>query len=643
MLSSSDLERLITEKKLEIEKEKIALGLMPSLPHNNVEENKGNNTRTERIVNFLNGVLPERPVKPNEKLQENQQRTFTEFDEEIPPDLERYIRRCTGLPVMLKAGEYSPNNPLIRGERTTGDALLGLGEYERRRNTLRKLRQQQYREYLDQQAKLKQEAKEKAERERREREEKERAQEEEKEQERRQLEQENHSPIRRRASWNYGQDVSNGSSDTFRTKVDTGVQVNSLGRPLSVAVQTDDVELYAVPSNQQKLTQAERELSPRLAGEQKWTEDNWSQWKMQERRRSYGDFDERSASVVKKYNKDKLTADLRHSYMPSIFDAEAIQMRNLQAEKEAAERRQFYQQELKNQIMEQQRIREERKTREKMLEQAEMRRLEEQLRALKVAQQHETYRQINADESLREHATEYEKKRNALQKEIDEEKKTLMRATSQYQPFSRKIIQTSHSDKNPSKLPLYNQNKTNPQTKPPYSINIPDNSIFSKNYDVESYLRKNLNPSRESLMSNNLHKEAQNKVQMEDTNKNLTDYVKNDERNRNFKVEKALIHTQPKEKRDTKTDKEDTLPIPVLRHSPINIAKDINENTELSEAMQMVDCKWKVPAVQRNILKSLPNEEGKNVNILTQLGSIRRQLQLEQLKLDNMVPKDDGV
>lgn len=53
---------------------------------------------------------------------------------------------------MLKAGEFSPNNPLIRGERVTGicgDAFLGLGEYERRRNTLRKIRQAQYREFLD--------------------------------------------------------------------------------------------------------------------------------------------------------------------------------------------------------------------------------------------------------------------------------------------------------------------------------------------------------------------------------------------------------------------------------------------------------------------------------------------------------------
>lgn len=52
---------------------------------------------------------------------------------------------------MLKAGEFSPNNPLVRGAgaRAGGDALRGLGDYERRRNTLRKVRQEQYKEYLD--------------------------------------------------------------------------------------------------------------------------------------------------------------------------------------------------------------------------------------------------------------------------------------------------------------------------------------------------------------------------------------------------------------------------------------------------------------------------------------------------------------
>lgn len=82
---------------------------------------------------------------------------------------------------------------------------------------------------------------------------------------------------------------------------------------------------------------------------------------------------------------------------------------------------------------------------------------------------------------------------------------------------------------------------------------------------------------------------------------------------------------------------EDTLPIPVLRHSPKR--QIVEEKTsDLSEKMQMVDDKWRVPAVQKNILKSL-NDKGKNVSILTQLGSIRRQLQLEQLKLDKMMSK----
>ncbi|KPJ18599.1 hypothetical protein RR48_02835 [Papilio machaon] len=367
-----------------------------------------------------------------------------------------------------------------------------------------------------------------------------------------------------------------------------------------------------------------------------------------------------------------------------------------------------------------------------MLEEAEMRRLEEQLRALKSAQTHETYRQIDQNEYMKEHSSEYEKKRAKLQNEIEEEKRTLLRSMS-HKPVtnvSRDMTQTSQSEKT-SKLPFYYQNKNN---KPPYSINIPENSIFSQNYDIESYLRKNLNPSRESLMSNNLrelrvdnkmkhvkdnkntkdnyteHKYTrdsytenkttpenytenkntrQNYIENETTRENYTEnkirenytgnktrenyteikntrenyteskntrqnYIENgatrenytenktrenytDNKNNNIIIEKALIHTQPKR------TKEDTLPIPVLKHNPIKITNDINKNTELSKEMQIVDDKWKIPVVQKNILKILPKDDGKNINILTQLGSIRRQLQLEQLKLDNMIAKDDEV
>lgn len=319
---------------------------------------------------------------------------------------------------------------------------------------------------------------------------------------------------------------------------------------------------------------------------------------------------------------------------------------------------------------------------------------------------------------MKEHTSEYEKKRALLQSEIEKEKRTLLRSTS-HKPVtnvSRDMTQTSHSEKT-NKLPFYYQNK------PPYSINIPENSIFSQNYDIDSYLRKNLNPSRESLISSNVrelraenvntikpvkdnenakenytenknrdnytdtknsrdnyidyknakvsytenksrdnytdYKNAKENYTENKTRDNYTDnkisignytdnknakvnYTENksarenytDNKNNNIIIEKALIHTQPKR------SKEDTLPIPVLKHSPIK-SNDINQNTELSKQMQIVDDKWKIPAVQKNILKTLPKEDGKNINILTQLGSIRRQLQLEQLKLD-MIGKEDA-
>lgn len=252
---------------------------------------------------------------------------------------------------------------------------------------------------------------------------------------------------------------------------------------------------------------------------------------------------------------------------------------------------------------------------------------------------------------MKENASEFNIKRTALQKEIDSEQQKLLRATTQPVAAKRTII-TSRSDTTLSQLPFYyskNQNKS-PEKRPPFSTNIPDNSIFSPNYDVESYLRRNLNPSRESLMSNRI--ESVSERNYADIDNISADY-KNYENDKKIVVEKALVHDRPKEKRNAmerpkyepsclKKDLEvianDVTPIPVLRHTP-KVAND-NDSEKLSESMKRVDDKWKVPAVQKNILKTLPNNEGKNVSILTQLGSIRRQLQLEQMRLDSMVKSD---
>lgn len=220
---------------------------------------------------------------------------------------------------------------------------------------------------------------------------------------------------------------------------------------------------------------------------------------------------------------------------------------------------------------------------------------------------------------MKENTADFEIKRSYLQKDIDLEHQKLLRATTHLP----KRTSTSHSDTAISKLPFYYPRSND---RPPFSTNIPKNSIFNPSYDVESYLRKNLNPSKESLLSNRL-----SKLEIDKQNCDA-----------NVIVERALVHDNPKDnkkryepsflrKKLEDVQNSDEI-IPVLRHSPRNDNNCRGDN--LSDAMKQIDDKWKVPVVQKNILKSMPNEEGKNVSILTQLGSIRRQLQLEQLRLD---------
>ncbi|CAK1547756.1 unnamed protein product [Leptosia nina] len=635
---SDDLENLIEQKRRELENEKAALGLSENNRLINSDVEKIDNTEPSRRVQLSRA----RALSKNNETPEDESE-----EKDIPPDLERYIRRYLGLPVMLKAGEYSPNNPLIRGERPSGDVLLGLGEYERRRNTLRKIRQKQYKEYLDQQAKIKQEEREKAERERKEREEKERLAEE-RVRERERLELDRRSPERRRASFTHP--TVSGANNAYTTKVDTGVQVDDRHTPLSVAVQTDENDLFSMRNrvslhSKQLLTQAERELSPRTVADVKPA--TWH-WPYKEpvhedrgRRRSYGDFDARTSSISR---------DNKQTYRPSILDADVISLRNLQAEKEAAARRQFYQQELRNQIEEQQRIREERKNREKMLEQAEMRRLEQQLRSLKVAQETELDRHRDFSAQIKRNSAEYDMKRTSLQREIDTEQRKLT---------TSKLSHTPQSD--------------NYYSEKPYSTNVPESSIFSPNYDLDSYLRKNLNPSKESLlnfrkyhsrqdtkpdMSKSWHERGNEKSdwyekrQIHDDIHEKMPYDRYETENKleGMKMYDRGDFNENTERHETykddygRNEKFDALPIPVLRHSPKHNVDEHQENVyksneDLSQEMQLVDNKWKVPAVQKNILKSL-HSEGRNINILTQLGSIRRQLQLEQMKLDKLKQSD---
>lgn len=210
---------------------------------------------------------------------------------------------------------------------------------------------------------------------------------------------------------------------------------------------------------------------------------------------------------------------------------------------------------------------------------------------------------------MKESSINYEKTRTELQREIDVENRRLLHIKSQ--PSTRtdgyqRNLHTSNSDQPPTKLSPHRPPK--PETnkpKKPHTLDIPKNTLISPDYDVDRYLRRNLN-----------------------FNINHTDQRNNDNGNK--------IEANPTARDSVDID---TLPIPMLRYSSKSQREEKNNN--LSDAMKRVDDKWRVPAVEKNILKNLPNEKGKSLSILTQLGSIRKQLQLEQLKLDNMVPKNN--
>ncbi|GBP32599.1 hypothetical protein EVAR_25958_1 [Eumeta japonica] len=142
-----------------------------------------------------------------------------------PPQTYRQV----GLPAMLKAGEYSPNNPRLRsglgggalaGGGAPRDAFVGLGEYEERRRALRRLRQMEYKRYLDQQQKQKQESKIL-------------------QQQQRHQKVSSPAPIPSAAA-------TPDASAAAKCRVEAGVQCERSACPLSVAVQTDRTEFMTV-------------------------------------------------------------------------------------------------------------------------------------------------------------------------------------------------------------------------------------------------------------------------------------------------------------------------------------------------------------------------------------------------------------
>ncbi|PZC76074.1 hypothetical protein B5X24_HaOG205152 [Helicoverpa armigera] len=96
MLSSSNIERLIAEKRHEIEREKLVMGLSPPV-NEQVHQNVRQDTETADVrkqVSFTDiGDHPYHNDSADHQKEKNLSDTkHQELDDSIPPDLERYIR-----------------------------------------------------------------------------------------------------------------------------------------------------------------------------------------------------------------------------------------------------------------------------------------------------------------------------------------------------------------------------------------------------------------------------------------------------------------------------------------------------------------------------------------------------------------------
>lgn len=250
-----------------------------------------------------------------------------------------------------------------------------------------------------------------------------------------------------------------------------------------------------------------------------------------------------------------------------------------------------------------------------------------------------------------------------LQNEIDVQKKNLRNVKSKYTKAPRSDPSTSrnvmvekrdsysktstHNSPSHSSISKeanaeilsYNVRRNNPfvgqdlsRQSTQFSTNIPDKSIFNRSIPVKNFNTNDITPNSIHRLSNeyrSLRKPEHRTVSKNDRPKYEPAFL-----NRRITDMIDLNGVQRGE-----DDLEDSLPIPVLR-VPDRVNKNNlkpsanNPEDRSSESMKTLEQKWQVPAVQKNILKNNFTEDGKQANILTQLGSIRRQLQLEQLKLD---------
>ncbi|XP_017781895.1 PREDICTED: trichohyalin isoform X2 [Nicrophorus vespilloides] len=351
--------------------------------------------------------------------------------------------------------------------------------------------------------------------------------------------------------------------------------------------------------------------------------------------------------------RERLLSDLKHSYVPnSLMDGFSYSDRSEDIERERI-KREIYQNELRLQIEEKRRIVAMREEQERREQELENRRLEQQLLRMQEEQLRDEQRR-NRREQMRRNSDDFATRKQEMQ------------SSRQY----RKHTDSESSVSNIRGTPKLSSHYSPPVARRnPYSYNIPSTSVFaepSTRYNpsrYDSFLRNRMDslnvPSVQQQDTTNYYSSGRSQFGRYDSLSridslkhqdalssrlemlNISDSLSRVQRRHSAtQQDLSMIRRSPKlQRRSSSSRFEDSLPIPVLKaHSPVarELKNSIAVNSTRSDAVRRLEDKWQIPAVQKNIVNQ---GDGQSRSILTQLGSIRMQLQQEQLRMDETLRK----
>lgn len=372
--------------------------------------------------------------------------------------------------------------------------------------------------------------------------------------------------------------------------------------------------------------------------------------------------------------RDRFSSDLgQSSYTPTTFmDGFSYSDRGDNLERERL-KRETYQHELRLQIEEKRHLHAMRDDQERRERELENKRLEQQVLRMQEEQMVEEQRRARRDDLMRRHSDDLLRRKTELH---ELQRPWRRHADSESANLDSLGLGTSSSPAYGSGGGGYSGSHYSPPVSrrmPPYSsYNVPATSVFpdtsrynpsrfeSSSYSGGGILRKDTLKRMDSLNSydtvplrshqrsrfdrfdslsriDSLSHRLETMSVRDGLSSDLTDVQR---RHSATQQDLSLLRKSPRLRRRNSSSRfDDTLPIPVLKaRSPV--AKELKNAIPFSsqrthhgsDVQRRLEDRWQIPAVQKNVLH--PAESPGRGSILTQLGSIRAQLQREQLRMD---------